>query len=93
MPYRLCSCGHLLPLGVKHDHRTTHGEPRSGRPHRRRVANVLRRDGYVCHYCGGEATTGDHVIPIVKGGVDEESNMVASCQPCNLSKGAKTLDG
>jgi len=47
---------------------------------------VLQRDYNTCHYCGQEANTVDHLIPISKGGTDEASNMVACCTQCNSSK-------
>jgi 5-methylcytosine-specific restriction endonuclease McrA len=47
---------------------------------------VLNRDYFTCHYCGQEANTVDHVIPISKGGTDEASNMVAACIKCNSGK-------
>ena len=47
---------------------------------------VLDRDYWTSHYCGQEATTVDHVIPISKGGTDEAQNMVAACNPCNSGK-------
>lgn len=47
---------------------------------------VLARDGQVCRYCGGKATTTDHLIPKSKGGTDAMSNLVACCQPCNSGK-------
>ena len=47
---------------------------------------VLDRDYWTCHYCGQEANTVDHVIPISKGGTDEASNMVAACIKCNSGK-------
>ncbi len=37
---------------------------------------MLQRDYNTCHYCGLEATTVDHLIPISKGGTDEEGNVV-----------------
>jgi len=49
-------------------------------------AEVLQRDYYTCHYCGMEANTADHLIPISKGGTDEATNMVACCTKCNSSK-------
>lgn len=50
-------------------------------------AAVLRRDRHVCHYCGGRATTADHIVPKSKGGTDSMDNLVAACLPCNGSKG------
>lgn len=52
---------------------------------------VLRRDDHICNYCGGPATSADHVIPKSKGGMDELSNLVAACIPCNASKGDTIL--
>lgn len=48
---------------------------------------ILIRDGYVCQYCGNDATTVDHVIPISKNGTDEPDNLLSACAKCNYSKG------
>lgn len=48
---------------------------------------ILIRDCSLCQYCGSDATTVDHVIPISKGGTDEPDNLVAACTRCNYSKG------
>ena len=53
---------------------------------------VLRRDGFVCAYCGGKATTVDHVKPKSKGFPASWENSVAACQPCNNKKGDKFLE-
>lgn len=49
-----------------------------------------------CAYCGKTLTrsmvTKDHVVPLSRGGSDDISNIVTACFPCNLSKGAKSLD-
>ncbi|CAB5222212.1 HNHc domain containing protein [uncultured Caudovirales phage] len=50
---------------------------------------VLKRDGYICQYCGNDATQVDHVIPRKSGGGHELENLVACCAPCNSAKGAK----
>lgn len=47
---------------------------------------VLERDYYTCHYCGQEANTIDHLVPISKNGTDEAFNCVAACTKCNSSK-------
>ena len=67
------------------------GDPRNLRSYRKRRVVILNRDGWICYYCGGDATQADHVIPISKGG-DPMSleNMVASCKRCNVSKGNRS---
>lgn len=56
-------------------------------------AEVLRRSGKVCTYCGD--TNGpfdfDHIFPVSKGGTNEPSNLTLACATCNRSKGGKTL--
>lgn len=47
---------------------------------------ILKRDDNTCAYCGQEATTVDHIIPISKGGIDHETNLVAACTTCNYGK-------
>lgn len=53
---------------------------------------VFRRDNYTCRYCGSrqEPLHCDHVIPASRGGAHTTDNLVAACQPCNLSKGDRT---
>jgi len=53
-------------------------------------AGVLARDGRRCGYCGGPATTVDHVLPRSRGGRDTWSNTVAACGGCNQRKGDRT---
>lgn len=69
---------------------TKRGDPRLSRAYRKARVACLQRDGYVCHYCGQDATTADHVIPIAAGG-DPISldNMVACCVSCNSRKGSR----
>jgi 5-methylcytosine-specific restriction endonuclease McrA len=55
---------------------------------------ILERDGYVCAYCQGKANSVDHIIPRAvwpddMPGVDDPSNLVAACKPCNSKKGSK----
>jgi 5-methylcytosine-specific restriction endonuclease McrA len=51
---------------------------------------VLARDRHRCGYCGGHATTIDHVIPRSRGGDWSWLNTVAACQGCNERKGNRT---
>ena len=50
---------------------------------------ILRRDGYICQYCGQEADTVDHVIPRRLGGLDSDDNLLSACYKCNLAKGGR----
>ena len=66
-------------------------DPRLSRDYKRVRLQVLARDGYTCFYCGQDATTVDHVIPIVKGGDPiSQDNLVAACRRCNSSKGSRS---
>jgi hypothetical protein len=53
-------------------------------------AGVLVRDRYRCGYCGGRATTIDHILPESRGGPWSWLNNVAACERCNGEKGNRT---
>lgn len=53
---------------------------------------LLASYGGCCAYCGDPATQKDHVHPVAKGGSDDIGNIAPACAPCNMSKGASTLD-
>ncbi|SES67080.1 HNH endonuclease [Oceanicella actignis] len=54
--------------------------------------NVFLRDEFRCQYCGATGDlTFDHVIPRARGGRTTWENVVASCAPCNLRKGARSV--
>lgn len=54
--------------------------------------NLFLRDEFTCQYCGAkDHLTFDHVLPRCRGGRTTWENVVASCGPCNLRKGSKTL--
>lgn len=44
---------------------------------------IRERDGFICHYCGLEGYTVDHVVPRSKGGRSTPANCVCACQTCN----------
>ena len=50
---------------------------------------LLQRDGFSCAYCGGRATTVDHIVPRSRGGRTTWLNTVAACRPCNSGKGPR----
>lgn len=55
---------------------------------------LRRRQNSLCHYCGNymhsSDTTADHVIPVIRGGKTEWSNLVACCIGCNKMKSDMT---
>jgi hypothetical protein len=51
---------------------------------------ILKMHDYCCVYCGDEANSVDHVIPVEKGGMDNIENLVAACLTCNSSLGTST---
>jgi len=57
---------------------------------------VLKRDGFKCHYCGitsaAEVLVVDHVVPVAEGGTTEAANLVTACIPCNGGKSSVPLD-
>jgi 5-methylcytosine-specific restriction endonuclease McrA len=56
-------------------------------------ANIFRRDGFQCAYCGTRANlTIDHVLPRSHGGRDAWENLITACQSCNTRKGNRLPD-
>ena len=51
---------------------------------------IMARDGHRCGYCGGVATTVDHILPRSRGGKNTWLNTVAACGGCNQRKGDRT---
>ena len=62
---------------------------------RPKIPPHLREDvltGALCAACGGpEWLEVDHVHPWSKGGSNDRDNLQALCKPCNMDKGAKTM--
>lgn len=52
---------------------------------------IYARDKFTCRYCGesGVPLALDHLIPVLRGGTNEQDNLVTSCQSCNSRKGAQ----
>lgn len=56
-------------------------------------AQIYKRDGHKCQYCGStRSLTIDHVIPKSKGGGDTWDNMVVACSSCNTKKSDRYLE-
>lgn len=55
---------------------------------------LFARDKWRCQYCGTDSgkLTLDHVVPRSRGGESIWENVVASCAPCNLRKGNRTVE-
>ena len=56
--------------------------------------SLMRRQDNTCAYCGYRRITAsmdiDHIIPAVRGGSNDESNLQVICSPCNQRKGLQT---
>lgn len=56
---------------------------------------VFKRDEFSCVYCGATPPSVvlqiDHIHPVVEGGTNAIDNLITSCQPCNIGKGANLL--
>jgi hypothetical protein len=57
--------------------------------------DVYTRDDFTCQFCDKrfdpEALTIDHLVPISNGGLDEMTNWVTACGPCNQLKASLPL--
>jgi hypothetical protein len=90
---RLCARHRTLSPGRcpqcvsdRHERRRVHVSAKGKRF--RRV--ILERDGFVCHWCGGEATSVDYLRALIDGGAPfDESNALAACLRCNSRRGAE----
>jgi len=56
---------------------------------------VFKRDSFKCQYCGSEAPSVllhiDHIHPVAAGGDNDITNLITSCQECNLGKRDRQL--
>ena len=57
---------------------------------------LFARDRNICGYCGARHSnhtklSRDHIVPRFHGGLDEWTNVVTACIPCNQKKGCKSL--
>ena len=69
-------------------------------PKRKSIGNskrfeIFKRDQFICQYCGNHPPKIileiDHIIPVSKGGDNEEDNLITSCFECNRGKAARDL--
>ncbi|HEX9798919.1 MAG TPA: HNH endonuclease [Thermoanaerobaculia bacterium] len=56
---------------------------------------MFKRDSFKCQYCGAAAPQVllhvDHISPVAKGGSNDITNLVTSCEACNLGKRDRSL--
>lgn len=67
------------------------GAARKRKPVSKRTRfEVFKRDRFTCQYCGSKPPEVvlhlDHIVPVVEGGSNDTTNLVTSCQDCNLGK-------
>lgn len=61
-------------------------------PSRIEIENLYSKYAHKCAYCCvKKADTIDHVVSLVRGGLNDISNLLPACRSCNSSKGAKLL--
>ena len=82
--------GYLGPETDEDDEPNGEKMPRESISKSRRFA-ILKRDGYKCQLCGRSQDDGvklhiDHRVPHAKGGSNEDDNLWALCEDCNLGK-------
>lgn len=57
--------------------------------------DVFKRDSFTCQYCGATPPKVilhvDHIVAVAEGGGNGTDNLITSCEPCNLGKGARSL--
>lgn len=56
---------------------------------------IFKRDSFTCQYCGNHPPKiilhVDHIMPVAKGGGNEDENLITSCVDCNQGKAANLL--
>lgn len=53
------------------------------------MGQKLKHQHSMCFFCGTDIDMSDHLdhlIPVFYGGTNRNSNLVASCKPCNMTK-------
>lgn len=56
---------------------------------------IFGRDQFACRYCGKAPPevklVVDHIVPVSRGGTNDETNLITSCESCNQGKSDKSL--
>ena len=62
---------------------------------KRQRFEIFKRDNFTCQYCGAQppevVLVIDHVLPVVEGGDNDQTNLITACEPCNQGKAGKLL--
>lgn len=57
---------------------------------------ILHRDSFTCKYCGRKPPEVklcvDHIVPVGRGGTNDDGNLCASCSDCNHGKGISMVE-
>jgi len=62
---------------------------------KKRRFEIFKRDSFCCQYCGAKPPKIpleiDHIMPVSKGGNNEDYNLITSCFDCNRGKSNREL--
>jgi 5-methylcytosine-specific restriction endonuclease McrA len=96
-------CAQMVPFGEGDPSewrfiKPSKAERKARKARRRKIGpkkrkRVFVRDGWKCLRCGEddkEKLTLDHIVPVSRGGSDEDENLQTLCKRCNEMKGNKT---
>lgn len=71
--------------------------PKKNRVRKSLRLNIFKRDGNACLKClsvgcKNNPLTIDHIIPLIKGGLNRKNNLQTLCYVCNHDKGEEIID-
>jgi len=82
--------GSIIPLDYEKIKIKNNSQKRNPLPAKLRY-KILKRDRFTCMGCGARAPDVelevDHIIPLSRGGTDDEKNLITKCLSCNRGKG------
>jgi hypothetical protein len=56
---------------------------------------IFKRDCFTCQYCGAHPPEAvlvvDHIVAVAAGGMNDDTNLVTSCENCNQGKSDRSL--
>jgi hypothetical protein len=91
---RAYAIAHRAEHNASHRKRMANLEQNGGTLTARDIQNQHDQQKGKCYWCHKklEKYHVDHVIPIIRGGSNDPSNIVIACPFCNISKGSKTVE-